>query len=397
MNGELMENIRPVWLEVNLDAIAHNVKKIRQAVGKNTQIIAVVKANAYGHGAIEVSEALLENGVTMLGVGVIEEGVVLREAGIKAPILVCGLTMNDQLEPLVMYNLTATVCKLKTIQVLSRIASKNKKKVRVHIKIDTGMGRLGIPSRDTLNFVKEISQMKNIEIEGIFTHFAATNEEDGIYTRRQFEKYKKALLELEKKGINIPLKHVANSAAILNSSCFHLNAARPGIIIYGLLPSPKAKQTVQLRPAAEFKTKIVFLKDVPVGKNIGYGRTYTTTKPTRIATLPVGYADGYSWLLSNKGEVLVRGERAPVIGRICMDLCMIDVTHIEGVEIGDEVVLWGKQGSGMISVEEVAQKIESIVYEVICMVDKERVPKVFIKNGKPFKIRSLTENTLLGE
>jgi len=390
-----MENIRPVWLEVNLDAIAHNVRRIKQIIGENTQIIAVVKANAYGHGAIEVSETLLENGVTMLGVAVIEEGIVLREAGIKAPILVCGLTMNDQLESLVMYNLTATICDLKAVKALSRIASKNKKKARVHIKIDTGMGRLGIPSEDTLNFVKTINQMKNIEIEGIFTHFAATNEENGIYTRKQFEKYKKALLELEREGINIPLKHVANSAAILSSSCFHLDAVRPGIIIYGLFPSPKAKQAVQLKPVAEFKTKIVFLKEAPAGKNIGYGETYTTTRPTRIATLPVGYADGYSWLLSNNGEVLVRGERAPIIGRICMDLCMIDVTHIERVQIGDEAVLWGKQGSEMISVEEVAQKTGSIVYEVICMVDKERVPKIFIKDGKPFKIRSLTGNTLL--
>lgn len=391
-----MENMRPVWLEVNLDAIAHNVRIIRQVVGKNPQIIAVVKANAYGHGAVEVSETLLENGVTMLGVGVIEEGIVLREAGIKAPILICGLTMNDQIEPLVLYNLTATVCKLKTIQTLSRIASKNKKRARVHIKIDTDMGRLGIPSTDTLNFVKKINQMKNIEIEGIFTHFAATNEEDRNYTRKQFEKYKKALLELERERINIPLKHVANSAAILNSSSFHLNAVRPGIIIYGLFPWPETKRTVQLRPAAEFKTKIVFLKEVPAGKSIGYGRTYTTTKPTRIATLPVGYADGYSWLLSNNGEVLVRGERAPIIGKICMDLCMIDVTHIGGVQIGDEVVLWGKQGSQMVSVQEIAQRTGNIVYEVICMVDKERVPKVFIKNGKSFKVKSLLGNTLLG-
>ena len=218
-----MENIRPVWLEINLDAIAHNVQKIRQIVGENTQIIAVVKANAYGHGAIEVSETLLENGVTMLGVGVIEEGIVLREAGIKAPILICGLTIDDQFEFLVMHNLTATVCDLKAVKTLSGIASKKKKRARVHIKIDTGMGRLGIPSEDTLNFVKTINQMKNIEIEGIFTHFAATNEENGIYTRKQFEKYKKALLELEREGINIPLKHVANSAAILSSSCFHLN------------------------------------------------------------------------------------------------------------------------------------------------------------------------------
>lgn len=390
-----MENIRPVWLEINLDAIAHNVRRIKQIVGENVRIIAMVKANAYGHGAIEVSETLLKNGVTMLGVGVVEEGVVLREAGIKAPILVCGLTTDDQLESLVMYNLTATVCKSKTIQTLSRIASKKKRKVPVHIKIDTGMGRLGIPAEDTLNFVEKIGKMKNILIEGIFTHFAATNEDDGNYTRKQFEQYKKALFELEKERMNIPLKHVANSAAILNSSCFHLDAVRPGIIIYGLFPSPKTKQIVQLEPAAEFKTKIVFLKEVSTGKSIGYGRTYTTTRPTRIATLPVGYADGYSWLLSNNGEVLVRGQRAPIIGKICMDLCMIDVTHIGGVQIGDEVVLWGKQGSQMISVEEIAEKRGSIAYEVICMVDKERVPKVFMKDGKPFKVKSLLGKTLL--
>lgn len=391
-----MENIRPVWLEVNLDAIAHNVRRIKQVVGENIQIIATVKANAYGHGAIEVSETLLKNGVTMLGVGVVEEGIVLRKADIKAPILVCGLTTNDQLESLVMYNLTATVCRLETIQTLSRIASKKKRKVPVHIEIDTGMGRLGIPAEDTLDFVEKIGKMKNIVIEGIFTHFAATDEDAGNYTRKQFEQYKKALFELEKERMNIPLKHVANSAAILNSSCFHLDAVRPGIIIYGLFPSPKTKQMVQLEPAAEFKTKIVFLKEVFTGKSIGYGRTYTTTRPTRIATLPVGYADGYSWFLSNNGEVLVRGQRAPIIGRICMDLCMIDVTHIGGVQIGDEVVLWGKQGSQMISAEEIAKKRGSIVYEVICMVDKERVPKVFIKNGKPFKVKSLLGNTLLG-
>jgi len=391
-----LENIRPVWLEINLDAIAHNVKMIKQIVGESAKIIAIVKANAYGHGAVEVAETILENGVTMLGVGVIDEGIVLRKAGIEAPILVCGLTTDDQLESLVLHNLTATVCNLKAVQTLSRIANENKKRARVHIKIDTGMGRLGIPSEEILDFVKKISQIKNIEIEGIFTHFAATNEENGAYTRRQFEKYKKALLELKRERINIPLRHVANSAAILNSSCLHLEAVRPGIIIYGLFPSPKTERTIQLKPAAEFKTKIVFLKKVPAGKSIGYGRAYTTTKPTQIATLPVGYADGYPWLLSNKGEILIRGQRAPIIGRICMDLCMIDVTHIPGVQIGDEVVLWGKQGSEMISAEEVAQKIGSIVYEVICMVDKERVPKVFIKNGKPFKVKSLMGNTLLG-
>lgn len=390
-----MQNIRPVWLEINLDAIAHNVRTIKGIVGRNTQIIAVVKANAYGHGAVEVSQVALENGVAILAVGVVEEGIILRKAGIKAPILICGLTLEDQLKPLLSYNLTPTICDLQILEALSKVAGENGKTVGIHIKIDTGMGRLGVSPPKTLNFVKKISKMRNIKIEGIFTHLAATNEKDGIYTKMQLDKYKKALLELEKEGINIPLKHIANSAAILNSSSMYLDAVRPGIILYGLFPSPKSERTVELKPAAEFKTKIIFLKKVPPGKSIGYGRTYITTKTTKVATLPVGYADGYSRLLSNKAEVLVRGERAPIIGRICMDLCMIDVTHIPKVRVGNEVILWGRQGSETIWAEEIAEKIGSIVYEVICMVDKERVPRVFIKDGKPFKVKSLVGDNML--
>lgn len=390
-----MQNIRPVWLEINLDAIAHNVRTIKGIVGRNTQIIAVVKANAYGHGAVEVSQVALENGVAILAVGVVEEGIILRKAGIKAPILICGLTLEDQLKPLLSYNLTPTICDLQILEALSKVAGENGKTVGIHIKIDTGMGRLGVSPSKTLNFVKKISKMRNIKIEGIFTHLAATNEKDGIYTKMQLDKYKKALLELEKEGINIPLKHIANSAAILSSSSMYLDAVRPGIILYGLFPSPKSERTVELKPAAEFKTKIIFLKKVPPGKSIGYGRTYITTKTTKVATLPVGYADGYSRLLSNKAEVLVRGERAPIIGRICMDLCMIDVTHIPKVRVGDEVILWGRQGSETIWAEEIAGKIGSIVYEVICMVDKERVPRVFIKDGKPFKVKSLVGDNML--
>jgi len=390
-----MQNIRPVWLEINLDAIAHNVRTIKGIVGRNTQIIAVVKANAYGHGAVEVSQTALENGVAILAVGVVEEGIILRKAGIKAPILICGFTLEDQLEPLLSYNLTPTICDLQILEALSKVAGENGKTIGIHIKIDTGMGRLGVSPPKTLNFVKKISKMRNIKIEGIFTHLAATNEKDGIYTKMQFDEYKKALLELEKEGINIPLKHIANSAAILNSSSMYLDAVRPGIILYGLFPSPKSERTVELKPAAEFKTRIIFLKKVSPGKSIGYGRTYITTKPTKVATLPVGYADGYSRLLSNKGEVLVRGQRAPIIGRICMDLCMIDVTHVPEVQIGDEVILWGRQGSQTIWAEEIAEKIGSIVYEVICMVDKERVPRVFIKDEKSFKVKSLVGDNKL--
>ena len=231
-----------------------------------------------------------------------------------------------------------------------------------------------------------------IEIHIFYTHFAAADEEDKSYTELQFAQYKRVVDELEREGIHVPLKHMANSAAILDLPYTHLEMVRPGITIYGLFPLPLAKRTIKLKPVVKFKTKIIFIKKVSGSESIGYGRVYTTIKETTVATLPVGYADGYPRLLSDKGEVLVRGRRASIIGRICMDLCMIDVTNIPGVQVGEEVVLWGRQEGKNISVEEIAEKTGTINYEIICMVDKPRVSKVFIKNGKPFKVKSLIED-----
>lgn len=386
-----MHNLGRVWLEVDLDAVTHNLKTIRRTMGKNSEIMAVVKANAYGHDAIEISRVALENGATWLGVGALEEGIILRKAGIKAPILLLGLTPKDQVDCLLFYDLVPTVCDLQTVKALSQAAVKYKKIARVHIKIDTGMRRLGIEAGEVLDFIKKIKKMNNIEIEGLYTHFAAA-EEDKNYTELQFARYKKVVDELEKEGIPAPLKHIANSAAILDLPYTYLDLVRPGITIYGLLPLPRARRTIKLKPVTKFKTKIIFIKKVSAGESIGYGRAYTTTKETVVATLPVGYADGYPRLLSGKGEVLVRGRRAAIMGRICMDLCMIDVTNIPGAQVGDEVVLWGKQEGEKISVEEIAEKTGTINYEIICMVDKPRVSKVFIKHGKPNKVKSLIEN-----
>lgn len=387
-----MDNLGRVWLEIDLDAVTHNIKTIRRIAGKNSEIMAVVKANAYGHDAIEISQVVLESGATWLGVGALEEGIILRKAGIKAPILILGLTLEDGVDWLLFYDLIPTVCDLQTVKALSQAAVKYKKNARVHIKIDTGMRRLGIKSEEALDFIKRIKKMNNIEIEGLYTHFAAADEEDKSYTELQFAQYKRVVDKLEKEGFRVPLKHAANSAAILDLSYTHLEMVRPGITIYGLFPLPLAKRTTKLKPVAKFKTKIIFIKKVGAGESIGYGRAYTTTKETTVATLPVGYADGYPRLLSDRGEVLVRGRRAPIIGRICMDLCMIDVTNIPGVEVGDEVVLWGRQEGENISVEEIAEKTGTINYEIICTVDKPRVSKVFIKNGKPFKVKSLIED-----
>ena len=386
----------PTWVEVNLDAIAQNVRNIKKLIGEKKELMAVVKGNAYGHDVLETSLVFLKNGVSRLAVARIEEGILLRKAGIAVPILVLGLTLEQQVELLVSYNITPTVCKYETIEKLSKFAVKEEKTVKVHIKVDTGMGRIGIFPNHVLDFVKKVKVLKNIEIEGIFTHFSVADEKNKAYTEAQFKKFMEVLNILEKEGIKIPVKHVGNSATLLDFPHMWLDLLRPGISIYGLYPSREVQKTVKLIPAHTFKTRIIFLKELPAGECISYGRTYNTQqKRTVVASLPVGYADGYNRLLSNQGEVLVRGKRVPIIGRVCMDQTMIDATNLPQVEIGDEVVLWGRQGQEEITVEEIADKIKTINYEVVHMPDKKRVPKLFIKNGKPYKIKSMLGEKLL--
>ncbi|MDD5014309.1 MAG: alanine racemase [Atribacterota bacterium] len=386
----------PTWIEIDLDAIAKNVKNIKKLIGEKKELMAVVKGNGYGHDIFEISSVVLKNGANRLAVARLEEGIFLRKTGITVPILVLGLTLEQQVELLVSYNLTPTVCKYETVEKLSKFAVKEDKMVKVHIKVDTGMGRIGIFPNHVLDFVKKVEAFKNIEIEGIFTHFSVADEKDKAYTEAQFKKFMEVLTILEKEGIKIPVKHVGNSATLLDFPHMWLDLVRPGISIYGLYPSTEVQKTVKLIPAHSFKTRIIFLKELPVGRCISYGRTYTTTKRrTKIASLPVGYADGYSRLLSNQGEVLVRGRRFPVIGRVCMDQTMIDVTNLPQVEAGDEVVLWGRQGQEEITVEEVAEKIGTINYEIVHLPDKKRVPKLFIKDGKPYKIKSMLGEELL--
>ena len=386
----------PTWTEINLDAIANNVKNIKQLIGEKIELMAVVKGNAYGHDILEVSSVVLKNGASRLAVARLEEGIFLRKAGITIPILVLGLTLEQQVELLVLYNITPTVCKYEMIEKLSKFAVKEDKTVKVHIKVDTGMGRIGIFPNHVLDFVKKVKALKNIEIEGIFTHFSVADEKDKTYTEEQFRKFMGVLSTLEREGIKIPIKHVGNSATLLDFPHMWLDLVRTGISVYGLYPSTEVQKTVKLIPAHSFKTQIVFLKELSAGEYISYGRIYTTTKRrTKVASLPVGYADGYKRLLSNQGEVLVRGRRFPVIGRVCMDQCMIDVTNFPQVEVGDEVVLWGRQGQEEITVEEIAEKIGTINYEIIHMPDKKRVSKLFIKDGRPYKIKSMLGEKLL--
>ncbi len=386
----------PTWTEVNLDAIAQNVRNIKKLIGEKKELMAVVKGNAYGHDILEVSSVVLNNGATRLAVARLEEGIFLRKASVTVPILILGLTLKQQAELLVSYNITPAVCEYGMIEKLSESAIKKDKVVKVHLKVDTGMGRIGIFSHDILRFIKKIRTLKNVEIEGIFTHFSVADEKNKTYTEEQFKKFMEVLTLLEKEEIKIPIKHVGNSATLLDLPHMWLNLVRPGISIYGLYPSTEVQKTVKLIPAHSFKTRIVFLKELSAGEYISYGRTYTTIKKrTKVASLPVGYADGYNRLLSNQGEVLVRGRRFPIIGRICMGQCMIDVSSLLEVKIGDEVVLWGRQGEEEITVEEIADKVGTINYEIVHMPDKKRVPKLFIKDGKPWKIKTMLGEKLL--
>jgi alanine racemase len=385
----------PTWVEVNLDAIAQNIKNIKKLIGEKKELMAVVKGNAYGHDILEVSPVVLENGATRLAVARLEEAIFLRKAGITVPILVLGLTLKQQAEFLVSYDITPAVCEFEMIEKLSESAVQMNKMTKIHLKVDTGMGRIGIFPYDVLRFIKRMKALKNVEIEGIFTHFSVADEKDKFYTEEQFRKFIEILTILEKEGIKIPIKHVGNSATLLDLPHMWLDMVRPGIAIYGLYPSKEVKKTINLIPAQQFKTKIVFIKELPLGESISYGRTYITKRRMRVASLPVGYADGYNRLLSNQGEVLVRGQRVPIIGRVCMDQCVIDVTNLTQVEIGDEVVLWGRQGEEMITVEEIAQKIRTINYEIVHMPDKKRVPKLFIRDGKPWKIKTMLGERLL--
>jgi len=380
-------------VEINLDAIAYNVKKICDKVGPGVKVMAVVKADGYGHGAVEVAKVALKNGAIYLAVGEVEEGVKLRLAGIKAPILVLGPALPENAEDILKYDLTQTVCTKELAQALSFKAQEFKKEAKVHVKIDTGLGRIGVFPGEACRFIKNILDFKGIKIEGIFTHLAEANKEDKSFSIEQIEKFKKVIFELEEEGIKIPLKHVANSAAVLDLPFSHFNMVRPGIIIYGLYPSKSMSPRQEFKPAMSFKTSIVYIKKVPAGTYLSYERSFITKKKSTIAILPVGYADGFSRALSNRGEVLIKGKRAPVVGRVCMDMTLVDVSHIQEVKVGDEVVLFGRQSDEFISVDEVASKAGTINYEVICTVGS-KVPRVYLGKEKKEPSKDLPERVL---
>ncbi len=384
----MFKHIRPIWEEINLDNLAHNMREIRR-ISNAQEIFPAIKADAYGHGAIESANVLLENGADGFSVAVISEAVELRKAGIGAPILILGFTSPTLINEVIKYDIQQTVYSLDYAKTLSEAANEKNKIIKIHICIDTGMGRIGfLPDDKSIEDVYKISKLPNISIEGIFSHFSSADEFDKNYTYNQLNKFNEFYDNLIKKGLIIRRRHISNSASIIDLSNLDFEAVRPGIILYGYYPSIEVnKDKIDIKPVMELKTNVVHIKEVPKGSYIGYGRKYKTKKKSLIATLPVGYADGYTRMLFNKGKVIVKEEYAPVAGKICMDQCMIDVTHINDVKVGDEVVLIGRKNDKKIDADDIAEWIGTINYEVLCMISK-RVPRIYYKNGEVIKVRN---------
>lgn len=381
-----MEHHRATRAEINLEAFRHNLRFLRSVAGSSVKIMAVVKADAYGHGAVPCAQAAVEAGADYLGVGFMEEGVELREGGIKTPILVMGGIFPEDIDEIIQHDLAATLYSAALAEAVSRRAGKAEKPVKVHIKVDTGMGRLGVTTDDFPCLVEQVSQNKYLELEGVCTHFSSADEEDPEYTLLQLSRFRKVLQQIEQAGIHIPLVHGANSSALLKYPEIRFDMVRPGIALYGALPSPNLEPYVKklarrhgggLTPVMQWKTAIAQLKWVPKGAPLSYGRKHITAKDSRIATLPLGYADGLTRNLSNTLNVLVGGKSVRQVGAICMDMILIDVTDVADVAEGDEAVIFGRQGEQTITVEEVAGKSGSIPYETLCTVGK-RVPRVYV-------------------
>ncbi len=379
-----MEDIkyRRVYAKIDLDAVEHNIIALKNHTKESTQIYGVVKADGYGHGAIPIAETIDEY-VGGYGVATIEEAMQLRSHGVKKDILVMGVTPIPSYEEAIANHITITIFTKEQATLLSEVAKGKRVQQPVHLKIDTGMNRIGISASESgIVLAKEICGLEGLHVVGIFTHFSKADEPDDTYSHMQMDKFNWVIQELKKAGISIPYQHVANSAATMLFPEYHFDYVRPGIAIYGLYPVEEMQTCeVKLKPVLELKTKVSYVKWVEEGSQISYGGTYITTIPQKIATIPVGYADGYPRNLSNKGYVLIKGKRAKILGKVCMDQCMVDVTDIPDVEIGEDVTLIGRDGEEVISVELLCSLFGGFHYELVCDIGK-RVPRMYLKNGK---------------
>jgi len=378
-----------VCANISLDAIRDNIEKGKALLAPGTKMMGVVKADAYGHGAVPVAKAI-EDLVDAYGVSMPEEGVELRKAGLTKPVIILGYTAPEMAGLAIRYDITMAVFQSEIAKQYNEIAKQLGKKAKVHIKLDTGMSRIGYLCCDeSLDDIEKIAKLSYVEIEGMFTHFSKADELDKTFAKNQFKKYMEFANALEARGIALPCKHVCNSAGIIDIPEADLDMVRFGITLYGMYPTDEVtKERMPLTPAMEVKTHISYIKTLPAGVGIGYSGTFVTEKETRVATLSVGYGDGYPRGLSNAGRVLIHGKSAPILGRICMDQCMVDVTDIPEAKQGDVVTLLGKDGDDFISAEEIGATVgNSFHYEVVCDISK-RVPRIYYRNGKIVEIVS---------
>ncbi len=381
-----MDRVYRVEADINLDYIRWNLLEMRRLMKDSQKLLAVVKADAYGHGSVEVSKAVYDI-VDFYAVALIDEGVELRHAGIDKPVMILGYTDECDFSELLEYDIRPAMYDVNSCHTLSDIALKNGTKAKIHIKVDTGMGRIGLPcNEEGVLAIKAISEMPGIEIEGIFTHYAKADEYDKTPAKKQLEAFTWMNNRLKELGIEIPIRHIANSAGIMEFNDTSYNMVRAGIVTYGLYPSDEVdKNITELRPAMELISRVIHVKDVKAGTGIGYGWTYKAEKDMKVATISAGYADGYPRAQSNIGRVIINGEYAPIIGRVCMDQFMVDVTQIPEVKVKDKVILIGGCGDKSISVEEVAAPAASFNYELVCNIGR-RVPRVYIRESRPVKV-----------
>ncbi len=366
---------RPVWAEIDLKKYANNLQQVRRRVGNDPLIMAVVKADAYGHGSLPLASKAVEAGADRLAVALVEEGVELRQGGLEGPIQVMGGFVPEQVDAAIEHGLILTINNLELARFVAEKARSLGEKITVHVKVDTGMGRMGPLPEEGIKLVREIKRMEGLYLEGVMSHMSSADEADKGYTWAQFEKFEEIIGALKGQGIEVPITHIANSATLIDFPEMSLDMVRPGIMTYGLWPSEEVNQkAVSIEPVLEWKARLVQIKEVPGGSFISYRRTYSTPQAQVHGLIPMGFADGFSRLLSNQGEVLIGGERAPVRGVVCMDQVVVDITDIPGVQVGDEVVIIGRQGDQEITADEIAEKIKSINYEVVCKISK-RVPR----------------------
>lgn len=381
-NGSYKMRMRDTWVEIDLDNIKNNLNRARKIVSPETKIAAVIKANAYGHGAIHIAKTLIESHADMLCVACLSEALELRRHFMEFPILIMGYTPDEQLEIAVKNNITMTVFSIGQARKINEI-SNNKKKAVIHIKVDTGFNRLGLKAEnDTADIITEICKMENVMVEGIFTHLALKTQETD---RKQFCLFIDIINELDKKGVFIPIKHICDSIAMVRYPDYHLDMVRPGAFIYGMAPTGSDADTLGLKQALTFKTKVSYIKELSKGEGVGYDYAFVAGDKCTVGTLPVGYADGYMRCLGGKGDVIINGTRAPIIGKMCMDQCMVDLSRVPSVKVGDEAILIGGNLKDRIPVSEVAEKAGTNRNEILAMISR-RVPRVYVSNTKVIHI-----------